>query len=310
VSGIWEVHRLHTVAAQRHAARLIETTALNSPTRTFVKDKPTYFIFDLDNCLSDDAWRIKYIDWDEPDLCKRYAAYHDHAPRDKADPEKRAFFHRIVGERGHTPIFFTGRPTRLRSQTATWLLEELGYDAPNELLMFMRRPGDRSRAADLKSMMLTDAMAYGIPLDSIRGAVDDREDVVEMYKSFGLDSWVVKIHDEDAYRHTDPLPKEPVTATLTTEPLSAADILAEASKTYRERNAVYGSNYRMIKPMLDTLFPAGVPSALVHTHRWHLFELVLVKLSRFAISGLTHQDSIRDLTVYAAMVESLLNEDK
>lgn len=92
---------------------------------------------------------------------------------------------------------------------------------------------------------------------------------------------------------------------------TAADILSAAAATFRERNAVYGSNYLMIRQLMDVLFPAGVPTALVHTDRWHLFELMLVKLSRFAISGLTHQDSIRDLTVYGAMVEAALpKEDK
>lgn len=87
-------------------------------------------------------------------------------------------------------------------------------------------------------------------------------------------------------------------------------ILRGAAATFEERNAVYGSNYTMVAPVMKVLFPNGVPPDLVTTHRWHLFELMIVKLSRFAISGLTHQDSIRDLTVYAAMVESLLNEGK
>lgn len=90
----------------------------------------------------------------------------------------------------------------------------------------------------------------------------------------------------------------------------AAIILREAAATFQERNAVYGSNYRMVAPIMKVLWPQGVPSALVTTHRWHLFELMVVKMSRFAISGLTHQDSIRDLAVYAAMVESLIGEDQ
>lgn len=93
------------------------------------------------------------------------------------------------------------------------------------------------------------------------------------------------------------------------EPKSVPELLRAAAQTFEERNAVYGSNYRMVGPMVKTLFPDGVPAELVASHRWHLFELILVKLSRFAISGLTHQDSIHDATVYAAMVESLLAEE-
>lgn len=87
---------------------------------------------------------------------------------------------------------------------------------------------------------------------------------------------------------------------------TAADVLQDMANTFRERNEVYGSNYEMVAPMMAVLFPDGVPSELVTRHQFHLFELILVKLSRFAISGLTHQDSIHDLAVYGAMIESIL----
>ena len=91
---------------------------------------------------------------------------------------------------------------------------------------------------------------------------------------------------------------------------SAADILDDMAQTFRERNAVYGSNYKMVAPLMATLFPAGVPPELVVTNKFHLFELILVKLSRFAISGLNHTDSIHDCGVYAAMVEACIYEEQ
>lgn len=87
---------------------------------------------------------------------------------------------------------------------------------------------------------------------------------------------------------------------------TAADILAEMAQTYRERNAVYGDNYKMVAKLVAVLFPNGVPSELVITDQWHLFELILVKLSRYAISNLTHQDSIHDAGVYCAMNEEII----
>lgn len=90
----------------------------------------------------------------------------------------------------------------------------------------------------------------------------------------------------------------------------AADILEHMAHTYRERQSVYGSNYKMIAPMVKVLFPNGVPSELVATDKWHIFELILVKISRLAISNITHQDSIHDAGVYAAMIESLLLEEQ
>jgi hypothetical protein len=90
----------------------------------------------------------------------------------------------------------------------------------------------------------------------------------------------------------------------------AAMILDKMADTFRQRNAIYGDNYRMVAKLVKVLFPKGVPSELVVSDQWHLFELKLVKLSRFAISGLTHIDSIHDDAVYAAMIESILHEQK
>ncbi len=88
------------------------------------------------------------------------------------------------------------------------------------------------------------------------------------------------------------------------------EILAEAAKTFKERNAIYGSNYKMVGPLMAVLFPEGVPPYLPHTDHFHLFELLLVKISRFAISGLKHEDSIHDAAVYCAMIESIITENK
>jgi hypothetical protein len=88
----------------------------------------------------------------------------------------------------------------------------------------------------------------------------------------------------------------------------AAMILDQMADTFRQRNAVYGDNYLMVSKLVKVLFPQGVPSDLVVSPHWHLFELKLVKLSRFAISGLTHIDSIHDDAVYSAMIESILHD--
>lgn len=85
-------------------------------------------------------------------------------------------------------------------------------------------------------------------------------------------------------------------------------ILNEAAETFKERNAVYGSNYKMVGQLMKVLFPGGVSPELLHSDMFHLFELKLVKISRFAISGMTHVDSIHDDCVYSAMIESILSE--
>lgn len=93
-------------------------------------------------------------------------------------------------------------------------------------------------------------------------------------------------------------------------PKTAADVLDEMAATFRERQKTYGSNYKMVAPIMEILFPGRLPEDLAFKHKFHLFELIIVKLSRFAISELNHQDSIHDLGVYAAMVEACLLEEK
>lgn len=89
----------------------------------------------------------------------------------------------------------------------------------------------------------------------------------------------------------------------------AAMILDEMADTFRERNKIYGDNYKRVGAVMSAMFPHGVMLKTAEDfNRWHLFELQIVKLTRFANSGLTHQDSIHDEAVYAAMVESLIDE--
>lgn len=87
-------------------------------------------------------------------------------------------------------------------------------------------------------------------------------------------------------------------------------ILKKAAQTFQERNAVYKDNANNVANTMGALFPNGV---VLNTpedfNRWHLFELLIVKLTRFANSGLMHKDSIHDAMVYAAMVESLIEND-
>jgi hypothetical protein len=94
---------------------------------------------------------------------------------------------------------------------------------------------------------------------------------------------------------------------------TAADVLLEMAETYKERNRVYGDNFMKVGQIMEILHGHGTNAPacdLVGTaegfNTWHLWELLIVKLTRFANSGLTHQDSIHDAAVYAAMIEALV----
>ena len=126
-----------------------------------------------------------------------------------------------------------------------------------------------------------------------------------MYNGFGIVGMLMSIHDVCAYK------KPAVAQSVATSTVTAADILQEMANTFRERNAVYGDNFKMVAKLMAVLFPKGVPSELVTQDQFHLFELLLVKVSRYAISNLTHKDSIHDAAVYAAMCEAILtNQEK
>lgn len=89
-----------------------------------------------------------------------------------------------------------------------------------------------------------------------------------------------------------------------------AEIMQEMAATFKERNTTYGSNYKQVPKLVEVLFPEGVPPELIMSDQWHLFELILVKLSRFAVSKLSHVDSIHDMAVYSAMIEMILTREE
>lgn len=93
-------------------------------------------------------------------------------------------------------------------------------------------------------------------------------------------------------------------------PQTVPDILRSAAATFEGRNASYGSNYLNVAPVMRALFPQGVPKDLPLQTEWHLFELLVVKLTRLANSNLTHLDSIHDAIVYGAMIESIIKENQ
>lgn len=89
----------------------------------------------------------------------------------------------------------------------------------------------------------------------------------------------------------------------------ASKILEEMAETFRERNKIYGDNYKSVGSVMTALFPEGVSLKTNYDYNvWHLFELAIVKLTRFANSKLTHEDSIHDAAVYLAMVESIMEK--
>ena len=88
---------------------------------------------------------------------------------------------------------------------------------------------------------------------------------------------------------------------------SPIEIMEEMLETFKERHKLYGDNYKRIGKVLESLFPAGITLKTVSEHnQYHLFMMMVVKLTRFANTNLTHKDSVHDIGIYAAMEESIL----
>jgi hypothetical protein len=105
--------------------------------------------------------------------------------------------------------------------------------------------------------------------------------------------------------------KQKPSLTPQTAALGVPEILEGMAKTFRDRNAVYGDNWRMVGQLMAVMFPNGVVLKDAQDYDvWHLFELQIVKLSRFAISGRTHIDSQHDMSVYGAMIEAILKQQQ
>lgn len=293
-----------------------------------------YAIWDLDNCLSDDRARIPLIDWAEYPTDQCWDAYHDACDQDPPGVQALERFRLVHNEATQVvPLFFTARPERLRTKTVAWLRKHLNIDSYAGWRLLMRSAKDHRRSRAVKDDMLR---LIRLPIDDCVGAFDDQQDIIDMYRSAGIRlAERFRIHGIESHA---PPPKEPArdlsmeqfavqTAEMSGlagqwpvqgakpagEPpkpvIDAAARLRKMAELFERRNADYKDNYKMVAPIMRALFPAGVPQHLVTDDRWHLFELTIVKLTRFAVSQLSHRDSAQDAAVYLAMIDAI-NEGK
>lgn len=231
-------------------------------------------IMDIDGTISNDLWRRTFL----PDYDAYNELCHLDAPMNK---------HLLAGVDYKDVVFVTARPNKYRDKTVKWIERHFPHiQCP---CLFMRVDGDMRGSPEIKVEVLGDRIGEGLWYE-ITAAYDDRQDVLDAYEAAGL-------------------PKDVLHLVSGQQPSSRVpEILRDMASTFEERNRVYGSNYKMVGPIMKVLFPDGVPPEVVHSDQFHLFELKIVKLSRFAISGLTHIDSIHDDAIYSAMIESILLE--
>ena len=155
-----------------------------------------YIIVDLDNCIADDAWRIKHINWQKSNPMERYHDYHSLSGWDAVANRD------IVDQSGVENIIFTARPVLYRAITEEWLRRN---EVPYKYLV-MRNNNDHQHSVALKRQMLYWMPGvYGVPWTDVVAAYDDRLDVVDMFREHKIDAYVRSVHDVCAY--TQPLEK-------------------------------------------------------------------------------------------------------
>lgn len=83
-----------------------------------------------------------------------------------------------LADNAFSVVFCSGREDSCRPETEAWLRQHIGWAAP----LFMRSADDKRRDSIVKRELLDEIGA----LYAVRGVIDDRKQVVEMWRAAGL----------------------------------------------------------------------------------------------------------------------------
>lgn len=256
-------------------------------------------IFDIDNCIADDTHRLPLIDYNQRDPVARYEAYHRESHKDEP---KNVVVVRFWFSKADRVAFLTSRPIKFRQMTQEWLAKHIiPNDSSAKWSLFMRDNDDLRSSPEVKQAQLERLAGYGCQIpDDILVAFDDRKDILRMYEQNGINAIQMAIRPE--------VEQEERALGAPGGPLVPAQILRAAAKTFEQRNAIYGSNYKAFGEALLGLFPdRTIPEIKTadDANRLNLMMDCLCKLQRYGYGFKRggHKDSARDLIVYAAMLE-------
>lgn len=142
-----------------------------------------YIILDLDGCIADDRRRLSLIDHTLPDP---WLYYHQDAINDPLVNTPIAYLGWV-----YRPIIFTARPEQYRATTQHWLRKTASLSPAH---LYMRPQGCQLLSPALKNQFLDQVLTdLGITINHIFLAVDDRTDVLAIYKQRGLTTMHVTI---------------------------------------------------------------------------------------------------------------------
>lgn len=147
---------------------------------------------DIDNCISEDLWRVSFIRWHLPDPDLRFRDYHQASPLDSA------YNLELLRDRPKARVFFlTAMPEEYGGLRERWLQQ---WHVPYERVLYRPRNNHLS-SVELKRGMVRQLRDEGLPLWECIAAYDDRPEIVAMYQQEGLPGVHVAIHDIDYREH-------------------------------------------------------------------------------------------------------------
>ena len=145
-------------------------------------------IVDLDNCISDDKWRIPLIHHDAANDFLKYHAYHMAIPGDPL-----ANVEILKGYLNNQIIISTSRPITYKWLTLDWL----DYHHIRYAQIYMRPKDDyTSTSVEIKRKALY-LVRKQFPHHAIEMAYDDRPDVIAMYQAEGIPATHKYVHPYD-----------------------------------------------------------------------------------------------------------------
>jgi hypothetical protein len=267
-----------------------------------------FAIFDLDGCVSDDRHRRELMpNTGSPsgDLEADYSEYHNACDQ---DPVVRFGLEAIrrAERKGFAVLFVTSRPYLYREKTVRWVQNRLGIETPT---LFMRPNLDVQSSPALKVHLLK---ARGVRPEQIRVAFDDRQDVLQAYRAYGVPDHRLRLLDVAKM----PLPFQPnfkCNPFPDVEPLDTdpARWLREGEKVFRRADGKYKDAYLVAGDVMAALFPEGVTlEGAEDFQRFGVLTQIVGKVTRYAMTleDGGHADSAFDLSVYGSMLRAITKE--
>jgi len=245
-------------------------------------------IIDLDGTVSDSKWRNKFI----PSNGGTWEKFHESCDKDKPIEhvveivESLSHKYEIVGS--------TARPIYVKDKTWNWILGELEFDISS---LYMRNMDQMSLSSpNLKYLHLKSIKDFG---REIHFAIDDREDVCQMYRENGVRTLCV-----------GDIIGSKKQAVLVKDAKTPDQLLSDAADLFKSRNPVYGDSYKKFGPVMKGLFPDGLTlKTKADFQRFSIIVMMAAKLHRYSLNfSKGHEDSLDDLSVYSMMLQHIDKE--